>query len=352
MTPTFERARRVLEGGASARVYPSAVAEVGRAGGALGMLAVGRLSYEIDAAASGPHTVFDLASLTKVLATTTVAMRLVDQGRLDVAERVRHRLPAWSGGERDDVTVRDLMEHSSGLPRHRPYFGRMSGREAYERAICAEQLEYAPRSRSLYSDLGFMLLGFVLEDIGGAPLDAQFDVWRDLALGPGVPLRFGPADPEQTAPTEDDRWRRRVLRGEVHDENAAALGGVAAHAGLFGTGQAVGAAARWWLRLLAGSSSAGVSTATARRFIERSSVAGSSRALGWDTMLPTSSCGTRLSPQAIGHTGFTGTSLWIDPLRDLYVVLLANRVHPTRGGEGIQEIRPAFHDAVVEDLGA
>jgi CubicO group peptidase (beta-lactamase class C family) len=141
-----------------------------------------------------------------------------------------------------------------------------------------------------------------------------------------------------------------VLRGEVHDENAAALGGVAAHAGLFGTADAVGMAARWWMRLLAGSSDAGVSTATARHFTERSSVSDSSRALGWDTMRPTSSCGTRLSASAIGHTGFTGTSLWIDPERNLYVVLLTNRVHPTREGDGIQEVRRAFHDAVVEDL--
>jgi CubicO group peptidase (beta-lactamase class C family) len=125
---------------------------------------------------------------------------------------------------------------------------------------------------------------------------------------------------------------------------------VAGHAGLFGTADAVGAAARWWLRLLAGESSAGVSAATARQFITRSSVPGSSRALGWDTMLPTSSCGTRLSPQAFGHTGFTGTSLWIDPAQDLYVVLLTNRVHPTRNGNGIQDLRRAFHDAVCADL--
>jgi CubicO group peptidase (beta-lactamase class C family) len=141
-----------------------------------------------------------------------------------------------------------------------------------------------------------------------------------------------------------------VLQGEVHDENAAALGGVAAHAGLFGTAGAVGAAARWWLRLLAGEDQQGASAAVARVFASRSDVPGSSRALAWDTMLPTSSCGTRLSAAAIGHTGFTGTSLWIDPELDLYVVFLSNRVHPTRQGEAMKSIRPALHDAVAASL--
>ena len=135
----------------------------------------------------------------------------------------------------------------------------------------------------------------------------------------------------------------------MHDENAAALGGVAAHAGLFGTADAVGRAARWWLNEILDAVSPR-KQAVVRRFVQKSSVPGSSRALGWDTMLPTSSCGTRLSAQAIGHTGFTGTSLWIDPALDLYVVFLSNRVHPSRGGEGIQATRAALHDAVISDL--
>jgi CubicO group peptidase (beta-lactamase class C family) len=143
-----------------------------------------------------------------------------------------------------------------------------------------------------------------------------------------------------------------VLQGEVHDENAAALGGVAAHAGLFGTAAAVGNAARWWLRLLQGQDDAatGMSARAATAFATRSSVPGSSRALGWDTMLPTSSCGTRMSARAVGHTGFTGTSLWIDPEQDLYFVLLTNRVHPTRHNDAIRPVRRQFHDAAIGDL--
>jgi CubicO group peptidase (beta-lactamase class C family) len=209
-------------------------------------------------------------------------------------------------------------------------------------AICEEPLVYEPRTASVYSDPGFMLLGFAIENAAGAPLDRQFDAWRDRELGPDVELRYRPdavwrdriAPTENTA-TGDER------RGEVHDENAAALGGIAAHAGLFGTAAAVGACARWWMR-----------SPSLPLFATKTTVANSSRALGWDTMLPTSSCGTKMSPSAIGHTGFTGTSMWIDAANDLYVVILSNRVHPNREGEGIQEVRRALHDAIVTGLGA
>ena len=152
------------------------------------------------------------------------------------------------------------------------------------------------------------------------------------------------------APTEHDPWRGRLLIGEVHDENAAALGGIAGHAGLFGTAAAVGAYARHLLQVLDGRTGA-VRRGTLEEFVSRrSDVAGSSRALGWDTMLPTSSCGSKMSARAFGHTGFTGTSLWVDPEKNVYVVLLTNRVHPSRENEAIKEIRPAVHDAVMGEL--
>jgi CubicO group peptidase (beta-lactamase class C family) len=162
------------------------------------------------------------------------------------------------------------------------------------------------------------------------------------------PLRFNPprAWRVRTAPTEVDEWRGRLLVGEVHDENTWALRGAAGHAGLFGTAAAVGAFARAVLRTIAGEPIV-ASPETVRTFITRTNVPGSSRALGWDTMLPTSSCGTQLSHTSIGHTGFTGTSLWIDWERDLYVVFLTNRVHPTRTNEAIRTVRPQLHDAVV-----
>jgi CubicO group peptidase (beta-lactamase class C family) len=200
--------------------------------------------------------------------------------------------------------------------------------------------------RSVYSDPGFMLLGFALEEAAKAPLDAQF---RPLAAALGeIGYLPDPALLDRIAPTEEDPWRGRLLRGDVHDENAAALGGVAAHAGLFGTAQAVGAFARLVLRTFREATVLGTPDAM-RIFATRSNVPESSRALGWDTMRPTSSCGMRMSQTAIGHTGFTGTSLWIDRENDLYVVFLTNRVHPTRANEALLAMRAKVHDAVMED---
>jgi CubicO group peptidase (beta-lactamase class C family) len=349
----FERTTRVLNEAIAAQAFPCAVAEVGRTSGPLWTYATGRLTFAPDAQPAATSTIFDLASLTKVIATATIGLLQVARGTVTLDERLAMRVPHWTGADRQDVTIRDLFEHSSGLPAHRRYFEQLAGRAAYEKAIAHEPLVYPPRTQSLYSDPGFMLLGFLLEDSRGERLDRQFDVWRD-AVGISEPLQFNPPASwrDRIAPTEQDPWRERLIVGEVHDENAAALGGVAAHAGLFGTAAAVAAAGRWWLSLLRGHDDAptGVGPRAAVSFSERSAVPGSSRAVGWDTMLPTSSCGTGMSARAIGHTGFTGTTLWIDPDRDLYFVLLTNRVHPTRNNDRIQPVRRAFHDAAVADL--
>jgi len=251
------------------------------------------------------------------------------------------------GDNRARVTVRDLLAHCSGLPAYRPLYLRERGDAAFQQAIVRLPLAYPPRTRAVYSDLDFILLGTLL---GGAA--ALPDRLATLLGHMGVvdPLQYLPARlwNARTAPTAHDVRRGRLLIGEVDDANAWALGGVAGHAGLFGTAGAVGAAARHLLQILDGRAGA-VQQSTLAEFIEvRSDVAGSSRALGWDTMRPTSSCGTRMSPRSFGHTGFTGTSLWIDPDRGLYVVLLTNRVFPDRMNTAIQGVRPALHDAVVE----
>ena len=345
----FDPAARLVDDAVRDRAFPGAVVEVGSSAGPVWRHAAGVLSYEDGEAAAALDTVFDLASLTKVLATTTVLMRLVDAGRVALGDRVRDRLDDWRGGDRETVTVADLLEHAGGLTAHLPFFRDHRGRADYERAVCTLPLEYPPRTRSIYSDLGFILLAFIAADAGGAPLDAQFDeIVGELGLGD---LRFRPpaAWRARTAPTEVDPWRGRLLRGEVHDENGWALGGVAGHAGLFGTAPAVGRFARAVLETLRGRPRV-ARPETCARFVRRTRVPGSSRALGWDTMLVTSSCGRSLSPVAFGHTGFTGTSLWLDPAQDLYVVLLTNRVHPTRTNEAILPVRPAVHDAVVRAL--
>jgi CubicO group peptidase (beta-lactamase class C family) len=346
-------ARRVLDRGLSARAFSAVSAEIGTASGPIWTYASGTLSFNAGAAAVDTATIFDLASLTKVLATAAVAMALVDRRGLDIDAPVASFVPQWTGADRARVTLRDLLEHSSGLPAYREYFRQLSGRDAYTTAIAAEPLDYIPREKAIYSDLGFIVLGFALERFGGQSLADQFNEWR-AKTGVSGPLAFRPPVTvhRSIAATEEDAWRGRLLQGEVHDENAAALGGAAAHAGLFGTAAAVGQAARWWLALLHGrnDTATAIAAQTARTFARRSTVPGSSRALAWDTMLSSSSCGTRMSARALGHTGFTGTSLWIDPEQDLYFVLLTNRVHPTRKNDTIQQVRREFHDAALSDL--
>lgn len=342
--------RAVLDAGLAGRAFPAAAAEVGRASGPLWRAAVGRLRYEPEAPPCTLDTVFDLASLTKVIATTPLAMRLCESGALDLEAPVGRYLPAWNDDRHAPVLVRHLLDHSSGLPAHDRLWERARGRDHYESEIHASALDRPVGASAVYSDLGFITLGFILEDVGRGPLDHQM---RELAMAVGAPalMYLPPASwRDRTAPTEFDPWRDRLLVGEVHDENAAALDGVAGHAGLFGTAGDVGAFARAVLQTFQGETRALGTAHMMRTFAAKSSVPGSSRALGWDTMLPTSSCGRRLSASAIGHTGFTGTSLWIDPEQDLYVVLLSNRVYPTRNNDGIRAVRPRLHDAVVDDL--
>jgi CubicO group peptidase (beta-lactamase class C family) len=289
------------------------------------------------------QTVYDLASLTKPIVSASLAMRLIETGALALADKVQRWVPSWTGPDRTPVTIRDLLEHCSGLTAWLPFYRDHQGRADFEHAIARLPLEYAAWSQSVYSDLGFMLLGFVLESAGTAPLDRQF-----RALAGDLELTFLPPRQWQarTAATEVDAWRGRLLIGEVHDENAWALDGVAGHAGLFGTAPAVGGFARLVMATMTRETRLGRPD-TLARFLTRSTVPASSRALGWDTMRPTSSCGRYMSTEAFGHTGFTGTSVWIDPVRDRYVVFLTNRVHPTRANEGFARVRPALHDAVM-----
>ena len=340
--------QRLLADAVAARVTPGAVVETGTAAGAAWTATSGRMSGASDAALVTPATVYDLASLTKVLATATLAMRHDASGTLPLEASVADRLPGF--GHHPRITVADLLQHAGGLPAHRPLYREVAGRAGYLARIAAEPLAYLPRTRHEYTDLGFILLGLLIEDAGADSLAHQFDAFVREALD-GLELSYGIRDAwrGRVAPTTVSPWRERMLVGLVHDDNAAALSGTAGHAGLFGTAAAVGAVARWYLSLWTGrvQTSVGIAAATANRFATRGTVPGSSRALGWDTMAPTSSCGSFLSARAVGHTGFTGTSLWIDPDQDLYVVCLTNRVHAASDGDAIKALRVAVHDAVA-----
>jgi CubicO group peptidase (beta-lactamase class C family) len=356
----FEAARRVLEDAVASRAFPGAIAEAGTSSGPRWSTAVGRLTYKSDAPAVAADTIYDLASLTKVVATTSIVMQLLEAGAVRLDDAIRNWLRGWRGRDREGVTIRDLLAHSSGLTAHLPFYRELEGRAEFEAAICELPLEYPPGSASVYSDLGFMLLAFVAENASGRRLESLFDDVLDRIGRPEILFRPSPALRPRIAPTEMDAWRGRMLTGEVHDQNGWALGGVAGHAGLFGTASAVGTFARAVLRarraaaglvaLVNGVTAHVASPSTVAEFTTRSSVPGSSRALGWDTMRPTSSCGTWMLPTAIGHTGFTGTSLWIDWERDAYAVLLSNRVHPTADNQQILTVRPRFHDAIMGEF--
>jgi serine-type D-Ala-D-Ala carboxypeptidase len=346
-------ARALLLRAIGDRIFPAAVAEVGDSGGVLWREAFGTFAFD-DHTPATEATIFDLASLTKPVATTTVVMDLLARGPLKLTEPLTQCFPEWRGPDREAATVEDLLEHASGLAA-RLVDPPPASRREFEHDICSLPLEYAPRAKSIYSDLGFILLGFLASDRGGAPLDELFEqIKRRVAPDGWNVLGFGVPDSarQRTAPTEplaEDIRRGRRLVGEVHDNYAAALRGVAGHAGLFGTAGGVGEFARSVLRGARGDAtiSTPLSPASVMRAIRKTTVPHSSRALGWDTMLPTSSCGTRLSGSAFGHTGFTGTSLWIDPPRDRYYVLLTNRLCGGGTEADIKEVRRAFHDAVA-----
>ena len=329
----FDAAARVLRDAIDAHVFPAAAAEVGSSDGVMWQASLGALTFDDAAPPTEIATPFDLASLTKVLGTTTGIMRLIDAGALDLGEPVSSFFEEWRGSDREAATVRDLLEHASGLSaRLVDPPGR--GRREFEHDICAMPLECPPRSRSIYSDLGFILLGFILSD-RGAPLVC--------AMTPEARRRAAP-----TRAMDEDVRRGQLLVGEVHDSYAAALGGLAGHAGMFGSAPEVGRIARTILRAARGETGMPppFGPALVRQFTTKSTVPGSSRALGWDTMLPTSSCGTRMSASAFGHVGFTGTSLWIDPARDRYFVLLTNRACGGGTIDQMRDVRRAFHDAL------
>lgn len=375
-----DAARQIVGRAIAGRVFPAATIDVGTSGGSLWQDALGTLTFDLASAPTALDTPFDLASLTKVIATTTILMELVRTGRVRLDDRVSTCFEEWRGADREMVTVRDLLEHASGLaarlvdaPPQGP-----QGRREFEHEICRMQLEYRPRTQSVYSDLDFILLGFLAADRGAASLAALFDrIVHDARLKPDAtsdttnertgavsgfsrtgdrhiaPLTFGLAPDAKrraapTLPLADDPRRGRSLTGEVQDNYAAALGGAAGHAGLFGTAQAVAAFARIVLGAARGERDGPppFSPALVTLFTTRSDVPASSRALGWDTMLPTSSCGTRMSSVAFGHVGFTGTSLWIDPRRDRYFVLLTNRTCGGGSLDDIRTVRRAFHDAL------
>lgn len=316
-------------------------------------------------------TLFDLASLTKSVGTALAAMQVWGEGNIDLEGTLAHYLPGVHGTGKESVTIRDLLAHTSGLPAWRPYFREvvrepdMIAPAEVLRRVLHEPLDAPAGKLQIYSDLGFILLGWILESIAGETLDRVFSrlVFNPLGLFDTgfrratceTVERHGGRCRDDTRPiaaTEMCRWRGRILIGEVHDENCHVMGRVAGHAGLFSTAGELDRILREIVRGYHGSSKVFAVEGIRTFFTRQQIVNGGTWALGWDTPSPSgSSTGRYFSKNSFGHNGFTGTSVWMDFERGVSVVFLTNRVHPSRERQGIKQLRPAIHDAIMESLG-
>ncbi len=348
----FDRAFAVLTAGIEQKAFPGASVAIAHKGRLVALKGLGRFTYSWLSRRVNARTIYDLASLTKVIVTTAICMRLHEQGKFHLQQRVVEVLPEFADSEprRSQVTFRMLLAHSSGLPAYVKLFETAKDRatllsQAFQVALVAD-----PGARAEYSDIGFMLLGVALERLTNETLGA---FWEREILNPFDPVFLGfnsSKHPYRSSipPTENDKtFRHRIIRGEVHDENAWVMGGVAGHAGCFGNAEGV---AGFGQCMLNGGAPL-FQPHTVRLFTQKeSSPAGTSRALGWDTPSSPSQSGKYFSARSYGHLGYTGTSLWNDPERQLSVTLLTNRTWPDRSSQAIKQIRPAFHDAVIEAI--
>jgi len=352
----FARGFAILQQGVANRAFPCASVAVTHGGKLLALKAIGRLTYDADALVARPDTIFDLASLTKVMATTSMAVLLYQRGLLDIEMPVVGIVPDFaedSSGATDlrrgEVTLRMLLAHSSGLPAHLKLYEQASTREKITRLATKTALTNDPGTHVEYSDIGFIVLGEALMRLADERLDAfcQREVFGPLGL---AHTGFNPL-PEQRGsipPTLNDQgFRPRVIQGEVNDDNAGAMGGIAPHAGLFAPAEDIALFAQ---ATLDGGSPVfrqeSLAIFTRRELLPAETM----RTLGWDTPSETSLAGKYFSPGSFGHLGFTGTSLWIDPERQISITLLTNRTWPDGQNIGIRQVRPEFHDAVMENL--
>ncbi len=357
--------QRIMQGIADGAT-PGVALAVARKGYLVRLKGYGTLDWDESSAKVGVNSIYDLASLTKVIGTTTAAMVLIDEGRLSLNDLVLKHLPWWAeqGSSKAKVTIGQLLLHRAGLPPFRRFYHEMEGEAAYKDAISALELDYEPGSATVYSDIGLMALAFVVEELSGRPFEdfLRQNIWDKLGMND---TGFNPSEDlrGRIAPTEIDTVFRHVhVHGEVHDENAYALGGVAGHAGLFSTISDLSLFGQMLLNggLLHGCLSVDgtdgeicvpgmdesvriVSERSADLFTRRFDDS-ASRALGWDTPSGRSSAGNYFTSEAFGHTGYTGTSIWLDPGLDLFVVLLTNRVNPTRDNQKHVALRRSVHD--------
>lgn len=359
----FSSAFSVIDAAISGQAFPAASVAVIHRGRLIALKAFGHFTYESDPVAKWAvttATLFDLASLTKVVATTTAAMLLYERGILELETPVAGVIPEFMAGavpdpRRREVTFRLLLAHSSGLPAYEKLFLKCRTRAELLGAAFTTPLTADPGTRAEYSDIGFIVLGAALERLAGESLDrfSQQEIFGPLGMtnttfNPPVELcAHIPPTANESGANAHSSFRNRIIQGEVQDENASVLGGVAGHAGLFSAAEDL---ARFAHAMLNGGRPI-LRPETVALFTHRESEpAGTSRALGWDTPSSPSQSGKYFSPSSFGHLGYTGTSLWIDPVRQLSITLLTNRTWPDCSDHAIKQVRPQFHDAVIDAL--
>ncbi len=354
MSLSLDKADAVLLRAIADGAFPGAVYFAAREADLWVERALGRQTYAPDAPPVRTDAMYDLASVTKVVVTATLSMIAFDRGLLDLDAPVTRYLPEFAGGGRERITVRHLLTHSSGLRAWRPLYETCRTKDDVLRAICGIEPEAPPGAKAVYSDLGIILLGAILERLWSLEIETLARREALEPLGMKDTMYRPPASLRDRIPPTEVRatWRKGLIHGEVHDENTAAMAGVAPHAGLFGTARDLGAFGKMMLNRGTHEGRRLIAAETVDLFTRRADMpVGSSRALGWDTRSETgSSAGSRFSLRSYGHTGFTGTTIWVDPEQAVVAVLLTNRVHPTRENLKIKEVRPAFHDAVMEAL--
>jgi CubicO group peptidase (beta-lactamase class C family) len=351
---SFAQVDQAVQAGIRDGLYPGAVVVIGRRDSILYSRGYGHFTWNpASRVPEADSTLWDIASITKVVATASSAMRLVDQGKLDLDARVGRYLPRFSGGLKNQVTVRMLLDHTSGLKSYVPIYKRAGrSRSRMTSLLYAQPLVRPPGDSAAYSDLSAMLLGLVIESVSRTTLDRFADtaVFNPLGM---EQTRFRPPARLKRRTVPSGIWRGQPVPGDVNDQNAAAFGGVAGHAGVFSTGMDLARFAQVWLRDGMGPRGPWVSPATMRQFLTKGPRSGT-RLLGWDSPEfngeEPSIFGTLISKSAYGHTGFTGTELWIDPTHDLFLVFLTNRAFDPKAPDslkGLKALRTELSDAAI-----
>jgi beta-N-acetylhexosaminidase len=349
----FSEVDQIMESAVSDSVFPGAVLLFGMDNHILYNKAFGNFTYDKNSSKTSTNSIFDLASVSKVVATTSAAMILVEQKKLNLDDHVVKYLPEFNNNGKDQITIRNLLVHNSGLESFKKYYDDFSSADHVINDIMTSKLNSPPGEKFVYSDLGMITLQKVIEKTSEQPLD---DFLKDNLfdrLGMNKTM-YNPSKElkNRCVPTElDNYWRNRLLQGEVHDERAHMLNGVAGHAGLFSTSNDLSKFVMMLMNDGEFNDQQIIDPIIIEEWTTKQSEQ-SDRALGWDTksMEGYSSAGTKFSKRSFGHTGYTGTSIWVDKETKLFVILLSNRVHPTRANRKITQLRPKLHDTIFNSV--